>query len=539
MKFFSCLYIFLLGWFVSNPNLSAQVPQLDAQAHKAMNNYVKYVNQNISTLQYFHKKFKRFNVSLNHYYSTYPPDAPARILKEQKDGALIFSDSSSSSISLSSLYEQTISTSDALKKSHQNILNKPTDVMMKVIFKLVNLNAELDTYIKNKQYLDEPKLQTAYSILDQVRLSFHEFNLAKDDLEFELSQAFKGYKIEDSPDEVWELEKKLIRVLQTSKDVLNSLKKDNVPELKQRLSRLRKLYTQLPLAKKSLKQLKQTNKARWRVLYDDYYLIQQEIQQYIRLLDQYESSKESTEMKMLGKAYVYYNDQVLVSYNALIATFDEWLDSSGKHNLKLMEEVPWFTALSPLSPLDGAAPNNLVFLLDVSASMNRPERLPLLQTALKHLVSQMRPVDRVAIVTYSGKAKIALESTPTSQTELKKISRAIENLKSNGESNAYSGLKLAYSVLDENFIKNGNNRIILATDGYFQAGSHFNKLIQEQAFLEKRLTIFYFGDKEVRFKAKLQGLSNAGKGNYIHIKPDNVDDMLIKEAKAVKTATVK
>ncbi|MGB0525727.1 MAG: vWA domain-containing protein [Flammeovirgaceae bacterium] len=534
MKFFPHLYTLCLLSFLSTTSLYGQTP-LDDTTYHALNNYVKYVNQNINTLQYFHQKFKRFNVKLNHYYSTYPPSAEARIAKEQTHGALVFSDSNQTSISLSSLYEQTISTSSVLKPASQKALNQPTDVMMKVIFRLVNLNAELDQYVSNKDYLDEPKLSTAYAVLNKVRLSFHEFTLARDDLEYELSLVMKRYKFDDSPDEVWELQKQLMALLDLNKQVLNSLKKDDIPEMKERVNQLAQQFNTLPVAKKSLKQLRQTNKARWRALYDDYVVVKSTMSELIRTIQRYESSPETTEMKMLGKAYVYYNEHALNKYNALIEIYGEWLEVSGKRSLNRMEEVPWFTALTPHSLLDGAAPNNLIFLLDVSSSMNRPERLPLLQESMKRLVAQMRPIDRIAIVTYSGKSRVVLHST--SARELKKIERAIDNLKSSGESNAFSGLKMAYEVLDEHFIKNGNNRIILATDGYFNMGTHFTKLIQEQAFLEKRLSVFYFGDNEIRFKKKLQRLANAGKGNYIHIRPENVDQMLIKEAKAVKSGS--
>ena len=512
-----------------------QGQEIDQQTYEALNNYVKYVNQNINTLQYFHGKFKRFNLKLNQYFSTYPKDAASRIAKENEgDGPLIFADSTGG-MSLSSLYEQTISTSKILKKTHQVALNKPTDIMMKVVFKLVNLNNDLDKHIKTKKYLDEPQLQTAYEILNQVRLAFHEFTLARDDLEYELKKAFKQYQQVEAPGEVFELHQKMLEILETNKQVVNSLKKGDIPEMQQRLGALLMLQKKLEAPKKSLKQLKQTNKARWKLLneyYENYFLI---LEKFQLEMGTYTSSKETVEMKLLGKSYIYYNDFALPNYNELVSAYDEWLHVSGQLDLNRMEEVPWFRVLTPQSPLDGAAPNNLIFLLDVSASMNKPDRLPLLQAAMKQLLKKMRPYDRIAIITYSGRAKVALPSTAIE--DVRKIERAIDNLKSNGETNAYDGLKMAYDVLSENFIKNGNNRILLATDGYFTINNNFTKLIEDQAFLEKRLSVFYFGDNELRFKPVLENLSKLGKGNYIHVKAENVEEVLINEAKAVKTGS--
>ena len=113
-------------------------------------------------------------------------------------------------------------------------------------------------------------------------------------------------------------------------------------------------------------------------------------------------------------------------------------------------------------------PGNLVFLLDVSGSMSAGNKLPLVRKAMKMLVKQLEPTDRVAIVTYAGSAGLALESTPAS--EAKKILRAIGRLKAGGSTAGSSGIKLAYDVVAENFIEGGNNRVILATDGDFNVG---------------------------------------------------------------------
>lgn len=113
-------------------------------------------------------------------------------------------------------------------------------------------------------------------------------------------------------------------------------------------------------------------------------------------------------------------------------------------------------------------PANLVFLIDVSGSMSDPNKLPLLKKAFRMMASQMRDIDRVAIVTYAGNEALALDSTPGSEKE--KIYEVLDGLESAGSTNGAGGIQLAYEIATENFLPDGNNRVILATDGDFNVG---------------------------------------------------------------------
>ncbi|HVJ27962.1 MAG TPA: von Willebrand factor type A domain-containing protein, partial [Vicinamibacterales bacterium] len=113
-------------------------------------------------------------------------------------------------------------------------------------------------------------------------------------------------------------------------------------------------------------------------------------------------------------------------------------------------------------------PRNLTFLLDVSGSMMPANRLPLVKTAMQMLVDTLRPEDRVSIVTYAGNSGLALK--PTAGDKKATINAAIEELRAGGSTNGASGIKLAYDLASENFVKDGVNRVILATDGDFNVG---------------------------------------------------------------------
>jgi Ca-activated chloride channel homolog len=166
-------------------------------------------------------------------------------------------------------------------------------------------------------------------------------------------------------------------------------------------------------------------------------------------------------------------------------------------------------------------PSNLVFLLDVSGSMNSPKKLPLLQRSFKLLVEQLGAEDRIAIVVYAGTSGLVLPATPGS--EKKEIIAALDKLQAGGSTAGGAGIKLAYKTAKENFIKGGNNRVILATDGDFNVGiSSTSELVR---FVEEKrddgifLTVLGFGAGNYK-DDRLQELADRGNGNHAYI--DNI-----------------
>ncbi|SCZ34160.1 MULTISPECIES: vWA domain-containing protein [Pseudomonas] len=190
------------------------------------------------------------------------------------------------------------------------------------------------------------------------------------------------------------------------------------------------------------------------------------------------------------------------------------------------------------------APANLVFLVDVSGSMDRPEGLPRVKSTLKLLVDQLREQDRVSLVVYAGESRVVLE--PTSGRERAKIRTAIEQLTAGGSTAGASGIELAYQMAQQAFIPNGINRILLATDGDFNVGiSDFDSL--KQMAVDKRktgisLTTLGFGVDNYN-EHLMEQLADAGDGNYAYIDNlrearkvlvDQLDSTLAVVAKNVK-----
>jgi Ca-activated chloride channel family protein len=168
--------------------------------------------------------------------------------------------------------------------------------------------------------------------------------------------------------------------------------------------------------------------------------------------------------------------------------------------------------------MDEAPANNLVFLLDVSGSMNQPDKLPLLKTAFSMLVDRLRPQDRVAIVVYAGAAGLVLPST--SGDERGDILEALQSLEAGGSTAGGAGIQLAYAVAAENHIEGGNNRVILATDGDFNVGpssdSEMIRLIEEKREEGTFLTVLGFGTGNLQ-DAKMEQIADHGNGNFAYI----------------------
>ena len=170
-----------------------------------------------------------------------------------------------------------------------------------------------------------------------------------------------------------------------------------------------------------------------------------------------------------------------------------------------------------------ALPSNIVFLIDVSGSMDEENKLPLLQSSFKMLLGQLRPDDKVAIVTYANGTKVALPSTSVKDKE--KIIKVLDNLYASGGTSGGKGIQLAYEQAQKSFIKNGNNRIILATDGDFNIG--INNTTDLEKFIEKQresgiyMSVLGFGMGNYR-DDMAETIADKGNGNYAYI--DNITE---------------
>jgi len=175
--------------------------------------------------------------------------------------------------------------------------------------------------------------------------------------------------------------------------------------------------------------------------------------------------------------------------------------------------------------------NNLVFLIDVSGSMDNYNKLPLVKSSLTALVKQLRSIDKVSIVVYAGAAGMVL--APTSGNNKTDILNALENLKAGGSTAGGAGVKLAYDIAEKNMIKDGNNRIILCSDGDFNVGLSSNAELEDLIVSERDkgiyLTVLGYGMGNYKDN-KMEILADKGNGNYSYIDTQmEADKVLVKE----------
>jgi Ca-activated chloride channel family protein len=192
-------------------------------------------------------------------------------------------------------------------------------------------------------------------------------------------------------------------------------------------------------------------------------------------------------------------------------------------------------------PMENLPASNLVFLIDVSGSMNADNKLPLLKQSLKILVNELRKEDKVTIVVYAGAAGLVLP--PTSGDEKQTIIEALEKLNAGGSTAGGEGIELAYKMAQENFIKRGNNRVILATDGDFNVGASsdgdMQTMIEDKRKSGVFLTCLGYGMGNYK-DSKMEILADKGNGNYAYI--DNIQEanrFLVKEFKGSMFAIAK
>ena len=219
-----------------------------------------------------------------------------------------------------------------------------------------------------------------------------------------------------------------------------------------------------------------------------------------------------------------------VRIEEMINYFDySYKQPTGKHPFSVYTEVaqaPWndnhklvmIGIKGKELDYENVKPGNLVFLIDTSGSMESSDKLGLVKKSFKILLDNLPKNSKISIVAYAGSAGVVLKSTPVSDKET--IINALDKLQAGGSTAGGEGIRLAYKIAENNFIKNGNNRVILATDGDFNVGvsstSEMVRLIKKEKEKDIYLTILGYGMGNYK-DGRMEQISNAGNGNYFYI----------------------
>ncbi len=548
MRQFAILFIILFFGI----NAQAQAV-LTPKAQEGYNAYAELANDYIHALWGYRVELGKLNFKALEYLNIDPLYRKANLKYEHTD----FLETLTFNIDPTRAYNRAFVLGANVPSQHQVPLNNAIQSMKQSMDSIAEFSIQIEKYIGERKYKKEENLKTFFKILDKCETHFEAFRSANMGIISTLELAQKYYQIKDTDNEYLRHAEQLKSIIEPARRVLYALRKNSIEEVedaRRDLDLAIELISEIE-AESLSKQIEGKSYEGVYVRYDHLLKLATYISNYVQKYTL--ADVNDRRYIMQSPNYYFYNREILQQFNrvgnGLVLQYNIFVDASPVKLIKMAEEPHWFkvrniddTSIAPgeqpidetslntdslvnVSALQGYAPNNLIFLLDVSQSMNTAEKLFLLKSSFQHLVGEMRPEDNVGIITFSDEAKVLLE--PTSSTEKDLIYNTLESLKPSGKSEVESGLREAYDVLTRNYLENGNNKIILATDGDFETFKRHLSLIERHKNEDKTLSVFYYAkEKNNSVGYRLRQFAEAGGGRYAYIQAENANEIIIEEA---------
>ncbi|GAB3794886.1 hypothetical protein GCM10028819_09950 [Spirosoma humi] len=444
-----------------------------------------------------------------------------------------------------SAYQLLHTTSRSIPLPYRTSVTGQLEVLFSMLTEMDGLSTELVRYTTEKQYLQD-QLHRSDAILDRYADLFELFDQKKERLYTDVRRIYESYPPASRTSAWYVSGRALLETIDRNREAIFGVKRylrtqtDHLPAMDSVRAHARTLIAD---EYANLNGLKRYGRSNGLCPYSPYEDVAENSLRFEKVVAAVKPVTSST--NPFESAYYFYNNELIHQYNKFseLAPADV-LPTINQPDLFVFRRQPPIDSVEPVvqpvestvqlsrtASLAGYAPNNMVLLLDVSSSMSSPDKLPLLKQSIKSLLTLLRPEDQVSIVVYSGKARVALK--PTSGTNSSDISRVIDELKSDGDTDGNKGIQLAYKTANKNYIEAGNNRIVLATDGEFDISDEVQASVAKNTQRAIFLTVFTFGKAEVNGR-NLQKIARSGQGNYIHITPANAAQQLILEAQATK-----
>lgn len=559
--------------------VNAQKTALTGAMFQSLSNYVDFINESWRQVSYMQSALGSFNSSASYFKTLTSFDRRAPLHFDYKAYKVPLS-----------AFQKTVSDSRALPPEISHTLNEQVEVLLNILKEMDAQSASLQIEVNERLY-EKDRLEKVFKILERQEELFSIWNDKKELLYQDLRTAYDAFPT-PNPTSSWQVSGKALRELtDLNRDALfnakafytgdttvridtekiNEVLREVIAKEYDNMKGIDKFgrnnglcpytpYEDLPETSRRLteefRKLKPAGSSSgYRHPYHSMVYL------YNEIVDDYnkfsELSKDVYHLKTLKQPEFifpvkYPNQQKQVQSdeqhrNLTVATKKDSLSGLNNvlHSTTIRQNRSEFvhdtiyiekrdTVYLPepgddLRSMEGYAANNMVLLLDVSGSMNTAEKLPLLKSSVLDMISMMRPEDKISIIAFSGKSKVLLASASFKEEE--KIRKAINALKSSGKTDGNAGLKLAYKVADENYLRGGNNRIILATDGEFVLSVEVMALIEKFSREDIFLSVFNFG-KGMGSSKSLENLAVRGKGNYESVSKENIELKLIREAKA-------
>lgn len=536
------IYIYL--YLVSSGIINSQTIEKHKAIVAGLNNYMEFIHQTTHSEFIFFYRFRNFNNDLVQF-SKYPKST----INYSNDN--IIENSSYFEILPKNIFHTCLNSKFGITESEKKLLDEHLIKMFSSIVIIQNLNDSIYQYCFNQTYKTDINLQRGYMYLELISNEFDLYISEWKKLVTQTNNIYTKYKFYSSQNPFLRTAKHLDTIF----DIVYSIAENFIIT---DTFKLRQNYTALSIQIQKFEGKSEfflqgaehygSNNGRdpytrFDMIISDAKAEKTHIENFLKT-----SKYPNYEENKYGKSYVYYNTKIINKFNrhglGMAYEYNKMADYSDNLLLKKPQLPHSFKVYygnnsksdgitkdvtahaSDTLTLKNAPPNNIIFLLDVSGSMNTNEKLPVLKEAIKYLVGLMRDFDFVTIISFSGNASVLLASTCASEKE--KIFNIIDNLKPSGTTELFSGLQLAYKNAHKSFISNGTNKIILATDGNFQITDNIQRIISKNSSTIS-LSVLYFEKIDSYYQNLLQ-ISTIGNGNCTKVNRNNIFKILVIEA---------
>ncbi len=564
----------------------AQQKRLSTATSRALNNYIVYANEVVYGINLMYTDF----VVLNSQFDDYIDKKADSIFCNKHN---ILTNYEYFTVFPKELFNRIYDDNIYIPYDKRGLPLRLVGKIAGVLKEIEKNRSAIGDYITSEAYRDDKNLAQGFEMLKRVEVLYYDMFTLQEKLHWSLQAIMGQYSHAEIDNDLLIVIKELQPLLSQMKVVIKSIRaKDTSSSLLQNKQQLELLISQLSHHKNILFASISTDDHSLQSPQKRFEEILGRAKSILQVANEYLSNPQYQKKEHHPEHY-YYNIDLLSQYNrygdGAVTLFNKIINNSGVYWL-LEHEMPFlFEVIYPDIPayakyqtdtlpdaeeflkkllqkrredslaivykdsletdsiamanpvvgqpsLNGFATNNLIFLLDISSSMDEEDKLPLLKEAMKYLLELMREEDNITLITYSTKVEIVL--TPTAATHKDTILKSIESLLTEGTSNANKGIAIAYEIAKNNYIDGGNNRIILATDGGFKVENDTKRKIKHYANKKHQktfLSVFYFSPKEYKHnKSLLQQIANWGAGKYSYIQRDNAEETLLIEAQSVR-----
>lgn len=585
------LIIFWTLFLVKTEILLSQSAYLDEKTYQAINNYLIYSNQVINNLEANLAGFENTNTEVNRLVENLQQG-------QQYQTDFNFQAQVSKPVHDEGLYVKLMQERQSIPAEYRAKSMDYVSKIKEVAQKVDDIRLKMDNYLKSATYKTDEHLSKSYEWLRAIELAYFDIYALQEKLFWQQSTILSSFNILVLNSSNRLLLVQWSNVLQQTKRLMRAVRaKDKSNLIVQDCNKMRDLIQDLKNNKTEYLKFIPKESKLFFDSYDQFLGLSESVLETAKAYSNKNDPQFSG--RIHDPSYYYYNDILIKKHNRFyqdgLSHLYNILVSSSKEKLILADELPpiyeviypkhpaysnynkdslpdaekFFAQLqktradttarkdsivtvkiqkdsvpivnnkkdsikkNPEMSMEGFAANNLILLIDVSASMDEPEKLPLLKKSLQQFLNLLRDEDNISIISYSNIAEVVLP--PTSARKKAVILDSLNTLKIKASSNVDMGLKLAYSMAKSSFIKGGNNKIILSTDGNFKLTPESKTLVKRKAKEDIRMSIFYFNKKEFKqVKENLSLIAKSGKGSYYYITDRNAEDALLKEAQSVR-----